>query len=1070
MMKLVAILLALFGASPAQAANTQAEWGVNRTVSPWQFCAYDQNFVCQPVFSLTAASGGPVWLGATTVTNLSGLGTGVATALGIAPNTPGGFLTSFAIGAPVTGCSTSGYILYNNAGALGCTPSPGGGNVFNSGTPANTQLAQWINATQIQGLTIGSGVATTLGKSTNATGGIITGVYNGNNEIAIGGGLPASSGSYNSAIGYGALYSNTTGGSNSAVGANALNANTTGGANSAVGFNALNTNTTGTQNSAVGFGALNTNTTGAYNSAVGVNALAANTTGGNNSAVGVSALYSNTTGGNNSAVGLNTLFGNTTGGSNSAVGDYTLYDLGQAQTAGAFTVGISYTIKSIGTTDFTLIGAASNTIGIIFTASGVGSGTGTATPNANNNTAIGFNTGRGIIYGSNNTIIGAQVSGLASGLSGAVIIATGDGTSRADYNVTRAGKWSFTALDLSNGTGLPISTINYTAAGAASPQTLNFLLGELVQLDSYKYAGDTSDCAAFQRAHDNNYGATILLPARQLEMGTNSISCQVNITHSVRFLGQGSNEAATSGTVLHIPNTTYSPFYFNGTSATGAGISNVGVKQDQPSSISGWTPTVYPPVFQVSNVGGSVSIWNIIGGPVYALINNFNSGRADDENIKVECLTYCISSDAQYDKDFYNHIENWPFWSVNQTNPSYIYYWKNTHSDAIILNRVDTPTVTDVFNIFGRSVVRFSNAGNGVTTRGVFQAIQADSSKYAIWVDNTASTTSNHFNSIDGQHIDGSANGATLATSGAAGTATVTFASNATIPVGTSVTIAGVTPAGYNGTYAVTASSSGSVSYTNATTGAQTVAGTLSSSPSLAGSNTIQIDAGSSGNVIQYNQMRSQYAAQSVINNLSTSNLVFGSTILMDYWGNDGGSEAAFNTFNGATSQILPGRVVNNAQTSTVFTNATTDWVSWVQNISGTDKTISTGPIQTRMQFQLAGTPALLTAGSTLYADSAAANASEGQVCVPTSFAGTFKNLSMGAVAAPSAGQTFVITLRINGVSQAVTCTISNTGQTCTDATHSAAISANVCWDISMVASAGATTSILHGSIEFDAP
>ena len=47
-------------------------------------------------------------------------------------------------------------------------------------------------------------------------------------------------------------------------------------------------------------------------------------------------------------------------------------------TAGSFVVGKTYTILSIGTTDFTLVGAASNTAGIVFTATGKGSGDGTA--------------------------------------------------------------------------------------------------------------------------------------------------------------------------------------------------------------------------------------------------------------------------------------------------------------------------------------------------------------------------------------------------------------------------------------------------------------------------------------------------------------------------------------------------------------------------------------------------------------------------------------------------------------------------------------------------------------------
>ena len=47
-------------------------------------------------------------------------------------------------------------------------------------------------------------------------------------------------------------------------------------------------------------------------------------------------------------------------------------------TAGSFVIGKSYTIRSVGTTDYTLIGAVANTVGVLFTATGVGSGTGVA--------------------------------------------------------------------------------------------------------------------------------------------------------------------------------------------------------------------------------------------------------------------------------------------------------------------------------------------------------------------------------------------------------------------------------------------------------------------------------------------------------------------------------------------------------------------------------------------------------------------------------------------------------------------------------------------------------------------
>lgn len=80
---------------------------------------------------------------------------------------------------------------------------------------------------------------------------------------------------------------------------------------------------------------------------------------------------------------FNTIFGLT--GSTGAVSglivgstSHTEISYDELATAGSFIIGQEYVIQSIGTTDFTLIGAASNTVGVIFIATGVGSGSGTA--------------------------------------------------------------------------------------------------------------------------------------------------------------------------------------------------------------------------------------------------------------------------------------------------------------------------------------------------------------------------------------------------------------------------------------------------------------------------------------------------------------------------------------------------------------------------------------------------------------------------------------------------------------------------------------------------------------------
>lgn len=51
---------------------------------------------------------------------------------------------------------------------------------------------------------------------------------------------------------------------------------------------------------------------------------------------------------------------------------------GDLETAGDFEIGKTYVIYTVGTTDFTLIGASSNTVGVSFVATGVGTGTGKA--------------------------------------------------------------------------------------------------------------------------------------------------------------------------------------------------------------------------------------------------------------------------------------------------------------------------------------------------------------------------------------------------------------------------------------------------------------------------------------------------------------------------------------------------------------------------------------------------------------------------------------------------------------------------------------------------------------------
>ena len=133
----------------------------------------------------------------------------------------------------------------------------------------------------------------------------------------------------------------------------------------------------------------------------------------------------------------------------------------------AITPGKLYQIKTVGTTDFTDIGSPNNTVGTIFTATGVGIGTGTVTGGITDFTTVGatkvtagnFIAGEKYIIltlGSTNfTLIGA--SGNTVGL---IFTATGVGTGTGEAITV-----NFTATGTGTGTGTvsSISTLTTTA-------------------------------------------------------------------------------------------------------------------------------------------------------------------------------------------------------------------------------------------------------------------------------------------------------------------------------------------------------------------------------------------------------------------------------------------------------------------------------------------------------------------------------------------------------------------------------------------------------------------------------
>lgn len=142
----------------------------------------------------------------------------------------------------------------------------------------------------------------------------------------------------------------------------------------------------------------------------GSGGIASNTVVGNNGSLGAI-----TTGTDNTVFGYLSSTALTTGGSNSAFGSSVLMN-----TTGSNNSGFGYRALQQVSTGIDNVG--------------LGGIAGADLTTGNDNVFVGFNTGRGLTTGIGNTIIGGFVTGLPSNLSNNIILATGDGIKRLQFD------------------------------------------------------------------------------------------------------------------------------------------------------------------------------------------------------------------------------------------------------------------------------------------------------------------------------------------------------------------------------------------------------------------------------------------------------------------------------------------------------------------------------------------------------------------------------------------------------------------------------------------------------------
>ena len=144
----------------------------------------------------------------------------------------------------------------------------------------------------------------------------------------------------------------------------------------------------------------------------------------------------------------------------------------QLVTSGAFIVTATYIIQSIGTTDFTLIGAASNTIGLSFVASGVGTGTGKAY-RVNNLGLSGS-----VVLPVAPTIVSPTISGAVMSTMASSILTSGTAqasTSGTSIDFTGIPSWVKRITVMFSGVSTSGTSIMQIQIGAGAVETTGYL-------------------------------------------------------------------------------------------------------------------------------------------------------------------------------------------------------------------------------------------------------------------------------------------------------------------------------------------------------------------------------------------------------------------------------------------------------------------------------------------------------------------------------------------------------------------------------------------------------------------
>lgn len=244
---------------------------------------------------------------------------------------------------------------------------------------------------------------------------------------------------------------------------------------------------------------------------------------------------------------------------------------------------------------------------------------------------------------------------------------------------------------------------------------------------------------ALQAAYNANAGC-VRIPA-----GTYLIKTGV-VTNGRQpcFVGDSPNEAVDSvngvshtGTWMHRSSPAFTPFKITGVTGQGgmSGFSNIGFYEDQPSPTgSSFTAAQYPYWISAQSNLGRIDFDNLNFSNSSACISLVASARTHMTRIMGQPVGTCLYFDQATDVTFIDGIDFWTFWAASGAALTNVFNYNTANVDPIVFARADTPFVGQIF-VFGyHSGLKLASSSSGVTTGIKITSLDADASKYGLWV------------------------------------------------------------------------------------------------------------------------------------------------------------------------------------------------------------------------------------------------------------------------------------------------------------------------------------------------